>query len=69
MLETEDLSPEVKVRVVSGIYQQLGIDSISAELAQAYYEKSIQYLERVNAKKQRKEHLAGFAERLMNREA
>lgn len=69
LLEKEDLSPEVKVREVSGIYQQLGIDSISSELAQAYYEKSIQYLERVSAKMQRKEHLAGFAEKLMNREA
>ena len=69
LLDKEDLSPEVKVREVSNIYRQLGIDSISAELARTYYEKSIQYLERVNVKAQRKVHLNSFAEKLMNREA
>jgi len=69
LLEKENLTPEIKVREVSNIYQQLGIDSISADLALAYFDKSIQYLERVNADAGRKESLAIFAEKLMNRDA
>jgi geranylgeranyl diphosphate synthase type II len=69
LLGNENLDPETKVREVTSIYQQLGIDSITADLASAYYEKSIQYLERVNAEAPRKESLAEFAEKLMNREA
>jgi len=69
LLEKENLSPEIKVREVSRIYQQLGIDTISADLALAYYDKSMQYLERVSAETQRKESLASFAEKLMSREA
>ena len=69
LLEKENLNPEVKIREVTSIYQQLGIDSISADLALAYFDKSIQYLERVGAEASRKETLAIFAEKLMNREA
>ncbi len=69
LLEKDELSPEMKVREVSKIYQELGIDSISADLARSYYDKSIQYLDRVDAEAMRKETLAGFAEKLMNREA
>lgn len=69
LLEKEDLTPEIKIREVSNIYHQLGIDTISGDLAMAYFDKSIQYLERVNAKSKRKESLAIFAEKLMNREA
>ena len=69
LLEKEDLTPEIKIREVSNIYHQLGIDTISGDLALAYFDKSIQYLERVNAESQRKESLAIFAEKLMNREA
>ena len=69
LLEKENLNPETKVREVTNIYKQLGIDSISADLAQAYFDKSIQYLDRVNANAGRKETLATFAETLMNRDA
>jgi geranylgeranyl diphosphate synthase type II len=69
LLENDKLPPEMKVREVSNIYQELGIDSISADLALSYYNKSIQYLDRVGAEATRKETLAGFAEKLMNREA
>lgn len=69
LLEKDDITPEMKVREVSHIYQELGIDSISADLAQSYYDKSIQYLDRVHAESSRKEALIGFAEKLMNREA
>jgi geranylgeranyl diphosphate synthase type II len=69
LLGKENLDPEIKVREVTTIYHQLGLASISADLASAYYDKSIQYLERVHAEAQRKESLAIFAEKLMNREA
>jgi len=69
LLEKENLNPEIKVREVSNIYDQLGINSISADLAQAYFDKSIQYLDRVNANAGRKETLAFFAETLKNRDA
>jgi geranylgeranyl diphosphate synthase type II len=68
LLGKRDLDPELKIREVTRIYRQLGIDSISADLAAAYYDKSIQYLQRVNAPDARKESLAIFAERLMDRE-
>jgi geranylgeranyl diphosphate synthase type II len=69
LLGQENLNAEMKIREVTNIYQQLGIDSISADLASAYYDKSLQYLERVHAEMPRKESLAIFAEKLMNREA
>ena len=69
LLGQENLNAEMKIREVTNIYQQLGIDSISADLASAYYDKSLQYLERVHAEMPRKESLAMFAEKLMNREA
>ncbi len=68
LLEKENLNPENKVREVSDIYRQLGIDSISTDLALAYFDKSIQYLERVHAESARKEPLAVFAEKLMKRD-
>ena len=69
LLEDENISPEIKVNEVTNIYRQLGIDSLSADLAVAYYNKSIHHLERVHAEPMRKESLAIFAEKLMNREA
>lgn len=69
LLENENISPEIKVSEVTNIYRQLGIDSLSADLAVAYFDKSIQCLERVHAEPMRKEALAIFAEKLMNREA
>jgi len=69
LLEKEGLTPEIKIREVSNIYHQLGIDSISGDLALAYFDKSIQYLDRVNADAGCKETLATFAETLMNRDA
>jgi geranylgeranyl diphosphate synthase type II len=68
LLGRETTDPDSKVREVTSIYRKLGIDSISADLASAYYDKSIQYLERVNAQGQRKASLATFAADLMNRE-
>jgi hypothetical protein len=69
LLGKADLDPELKIREVTRIYRQLGIDAISADLTAAYYDKSIQYLQRVNAPNAHKESLAIFAERLMEREA
>ena len=69
LLGDESLGPELKIKEVSSIYQRLGIDEISAGLASSYYDKSIQYLERVNTGAPRKAALANFAEKLMNREA
>jgi geranylgeranyl diphosphate synthase type II len=60
--------PEKKIREVTRIYRQLGIDSVSAELTAAYYDKSVRHLERVNAPDERKESLAIFAGSLMSRE-
>jgi geranylgeranyl diphosphate synthase type II len=69
LLGNGNLAPEAKVRQVTDIYRQLGIDAISADLATAYYDKSIQYLERVQVAAPRKEPLAVFAGKLMDREA
>ena len=69
LLGQENINPELKIREVTNIYQKLGIDSISADLAQSYYDKSIHYLDRVGAEAARKENLAKFAEELMNRDA
>lgn len=69
LLGNDKLAPEAKVRQVTDIYRQLGIDAISADLAKDYYDKSIQYLERVHVAAARKEPLAVFAGKLMDREA
>jgi geranylgeranyl diphosphate synthase type II len=69
LLENENISPEIKVNEVTNIYRQLSIDSLSADLSMAYFDKSIHCLERVHAEAIRKESLAIFAEKLMNREA
>ena len=69
LLQDNDISPEKKIQEVTAIYQRLGIESITADLASAYYGKSIQYLDRVSAGDQNKKALATFAGQLMNREA
>jgi geranylgeranyl diphosphate synthase type II len=68
LLVKADIDPDLKVREITRIYRQLGMDSISAELTSAYYDKSIRYLDRVHAPTTRKESLADFAEKLMDRE-
>ena len=69
LLQDDKISPDLKIQEVTAIYQRLGIEGISADLAAAYYDKSIQYLDRVNAGEPRKKALAAFAGQLMEREA
>jgi geranylgeranyl diphosphate synthase type II len=61
--------PETKIREVTAVYRQLDIDNIAADLASAYYDKAIQYLDRVKVEAQRKLPLGEFARQLMDREA
>lgn len=68
LLGNADLDPELKVKEITRIYRQLGIDSISAELTSTYFDKSIQYLDQVHAPTTHKKSLADFAEKLMDRE-
>lgn len=66
-ISSDEFDPGEKVRSVTGIFDSLKLDRISAELASEYYDKAIRYLERVKAPEERKLPLAECAGNLMTR--
>ncbi|HEC44599.1 MAG TPA: polyprenyl synthetase family protein [Bacteroides sp.] len=64
----QDFDPDEKIKRVTEIFKNIGFDRISSDLASSYYEKALQYLERINVPSERKLPLAGFAKNLMERD-
>jgi len=57
-----------KVEAVTAIYNRLGIRDITEELIRSYFEKALKAIEGLPVEEDRKVHLLGFAEYLMNRD-
>ena len=62
-----DFDVSAKVESVKTIYKDLKVDQLAFELMDAYYQKSIQFLNRINAPEDKKKVLEEFANHLMKR--
>ncbi|MDC1188468.1 polyprenyl synthetase family protein [Flavobacteriales bacterium] len=62
-----DFDVSAKVESVKTIYKDLKVDQLAFELMDAYYQKSIQFLNKINAPEDKKKVLQDFASHLMKR--
>ncbi|REE01591.1 polyprenyl synthetase family protein [Marinoscillum furvescens] len=67
-LEKTDFDSTEKVEAVTAIYDQLGIRELTTNLMNSYFDKGFELLDRLDARPEGKELLAGFAAQLMKRE-
>jgi geranylgeranyl diphosphate synthase type II len=68
LMGDKDMEPEKKIQKVHSIYESLNLDEISDQMAESYYTRALQYLNRVSVAEERKEFLADFAEKMILRE-
>jgi geranylgeranyl diphosphate synthase type II len=66
-LDTPDSEPEMKIREVTDIYNQLGVKKVCEDAMSSYYEKAIASLENVSVLSNKKQELRKLAEKLMFR--
>jgi geranylgeranyl diphosphate synthase type II len=66
-LNAKSFDPEDKIESVTGIFNDLGIDEITMDLAEDRFEMALQYLDRVEAAEERKSPLEEFASEMINR--
>ena len=64
----KEFDPEIKVKKVIDIYNQLNIKSITEDLANNYIDTSLEILGKIGADKERKTELANIASSLMGRD-
>jgi geranylgeranyl diphosphate synthase type II len=64
-----EADPNEKVRAVTGIYRELGIDRLSRELIDNYFSKSLEILEKIDVPQARKEILREVAHQMVERES
>jgi geranylgeranyl diphosphate synthase type II len=65
----KDFDAPAKIAAVTRIYNELKIDALCHEKIEAYYAEGLKHLEAVGVAADRKEALAAFARKLMNRNA
>jgi geranylgeranyl diphosphate synthase type II len=63
-----DYIAQEKVNNVTAIYDELGVKQQAQKAMQAFYNKALQFLDAVNATKEKKETLKNLAHSLMNRQ-
>ena len=68
LLENNKTAPEEKIKHVTAIYDSLDIKTLATEEITGYFRKAMQFLDKVNIPPERKEILAGFAEKIIKRE-
>jgi geranylgeranyl diphosphate synthase type II len=68
LFSQKELDPGTKVKKVISLYDQLNIKAISEKLANDYINTAFNLLEKIDAKKERKEELANFASSLIGRD-
>lgn len=66
-IHSDDFEPEEKIKAVTHIYNELGIDKLCKEKMEEYYEKAILALNTVSVDDSKKESLKSLAAELMNR--
>ncbi len=67
-LSLTDFDPEKKVKEVTGIYDRLGIKTLTENLMNDYFEKGICQINQLNAREKNKTQLKDFFVQLINRE-
>lgn len=66
-VDKKDFDASAKVEAVKTIYKDLKVDQLAFNQMDAYYQKSIQFLNRINAPEDKKKVLEEFANHLMKR--
>ena len=66
-VDKKDFDASAKVAAVKTIYKDLKVDQLAFNQMDAYYQKSIQFLNRINAPEDKKKVLEEFANHLMKR--
>lgn len=66
-IHAEEYKPSDKIKAVTAIYNQLGIDKLCKEKMDEYFEKAISALAKVSVGNDKKESLRDLAQELMNR--
>lgn len=66
-IHSDDFNPEEKIKAVTHIYNELGIDKLCKEKMEEYYEKAVLALNSVSVDDSKKESLKSLAAELMNR--
>lgn len=66
-IHAEEYKPSDKIKAVTAIYNQLGIDKLCKEKMDEYFEKAISALAKVSVGNDKKESLRVLAQELMNR--
>lgn len=66
-VDKRDFDVSVKVEAVKAIYKDLKVDQLAFDLMDAYYQKSIQFLKKINVPEDKKKVLEDFASHLMKR--
>lgn len=64
----EDQEPEIKIRAVTAIYDQLNIKTISENLANEYIKSAFNFLEKVGVHSEKKEELIEITSSLIGRD-
>jgi len=62
-----DFDRDEKVRAITQLYNEIGIDKMAIDKINWYFEQSKKYLQAVSVSEERKEELAHYAEKMMKR--
>jgi len=65
--QPSDRDVELKINSVKSIFDSIGVQAITEEIMTGYFERSLGFLSRVEAKTEQKKDLVEFATRLFNR--
>lgn len=68
-IDAENPNIEEKVRAVTQLYNEIGVDKLAEEKIAAYYEQSKKYLDEIQVSAERKQVLQQYAEQLMQRKS
>jgi geranylgeranyl diphosphate synthase type II len=68
LFSVKEIDPDIKVRKVTDIYEQLNIKNISETLANDYINSAFSLLDKISAKNERKTELVSIANSLIGRD-
>lgn len=66
-IRATDFDPQEKVKAVTGLYDEMGIDRLAQQKIAGYFNESKTYLDRVGVSDERKSELMRYAQRMMKR--
>ncbi|WP_270768172.1 polyprenyl synthetase family protein [Segatella buccae] len=66
-IRTTDFDRQEKVKAVTGLYDEMGIDRLAQQKIAGYFNESKTYLDRVGVSDERKSELMRYAQRMMKR--